>query len=244
MPRPLPARTLAPLRSAAALGLCLSQGAVAAPPLSADLDGDGKPEAIVAAPGAVRAGAAVFDCGYDGFTCAVSVVDVHPGDKRSELVICGEAPRIERACDLYALEGGRLRLVPVLDRPDQPELGALKITAPGNGNLMVESWERLYTRLEKYEVDAKRGGMRRVPQPFQRVNYKGRCEGSVPLRFEPGGGAVVATTRAGSELLLLLESEAKPEHFLVQSATGLLGWAHIDALVGACEQVRLTYSAG
>lgn len=224
--------------------LGLPAGAEAAPALSADLDGDGKAESIAALPGKVTAGAAAFECGYDGFTCAVSVVDVHPGDKRKELVICGEAPRVDRSCDLYVYEGGALRLVPVKSRPDDPQLGALKITAPGNGHLMVESWERLYTRLEKYEVDAKFAELRLVRQPFQTVGYAARCQGQLTLHLEVGGGPVVATTKADSSVTVLLEDGLKAEHFLVKSATGLLGWVHIDALVGACEQVRMTYSAG
>lgn len=218
--------------------------AASAPALSADLDGDGKAEAIVATPGAVRAGAASVECGYDGFTCGVSVVDVHPGDKRKELVICGEAPRLDRACDLYTLRGGALQLVKVLGNKDWDQLGALKLTAPGNGHLMVESWERLYTRLEKYAVEADLSGMRRVPQPFQRVDRAVSCEGQLTLTHDPAGGAAVATTKAGSKVTLLLESEAQRERFLAQSATGLIGWVGIDALQAACEEVRLTYSAG
>jgi hypothetical protein len=227
----------------AALLLCPAAGA-APPPLSADLDGDGKAEEIRALPGKITAGAAVFECGYDGFTCGVSVVDVHPADKRKELVICGEAPRLDRACDLYTLRGGALVVVKVAGQKDVTELSALKLSAPGNGHLMVESWERLYTRLEKYAVDADLSTMRRIPQPFQRVDRAVACEGQVTLSLEPTGGAAVATTKAGSKLTVLLESEPHRERFLVQSATGLIGWVGIDGLTAACEEVRLTYAAG
>ena len=227
----------------AVLLLCPAAGA-APPPLSADLDGDGKAEEIRALPGKITAGAAVFECGYDGFTCGVSVVDVHPADKRKELVICGEAPRLDRACDLYTLRGGALVVVQVAGQKDVTELGALKLSAPGNGHLMVESWERLYTRLEKYAVDADLSTMRRIPQPFQRVDRAVACEGQVTLSLEPTGGAAVATTKAGSKLTVLLESEPHRERFLVQSATGLIGWVGIDGLTAACEEVRLTYAAG
>jgi hypothetical protein len=227
----------------AALLLCPSAGAAPAP-LSADLDGDGKAEEIRALPGKITAGGAVFECGYDGFTCGVSVIDVHPADKRKELVICGEAPRLDRACDLYTLRGGALVVVKVAGQKDVTELGALKLSAPGNGHLMVESWERLYTRLEKYAVDADLTTMRRVPQPFQRVDRAVACEGQVTLSLEPTGGAAVATTKAGSKLTVLLESEPHRERFLVQSATGLIGWVGIEGLTAACEEVRLTYAAG
>lgn len=228
------------------VALLLHPAADAAPPapLSADLDGDGKAEEIRAQPGKITAGGAALECGYDGFTCSVSVVDVHPGDKRKELVICGEAPRLDRACDLYTLRGGALVVVKVTGQKDVTELGALKLSAPGNGHLMVESWERLYTRLEKYAVDADLTSMRRVPQPFQRVERAVPCEGQVTLSLEPTGGAAVATTKAGSKLTILLESEPHRERFLVQSATGLIGWVGIDGLMAACEEVRLTYSAG
>jgi hypothetical protein len=229
--------------SLAVLLLCPAAGAAPAP-LSADLDGDGKAEEIRALPGKITAGGAALECGYDGFTCGVSVIDVHPADKRKELVICGEAPRLDRACDLYTLRGGAVVVVQVAGQKDVTELGALKLSAPGNGHLMVESWERLYTRLEKYAVDADLTTMRRVPQPFHRVDRAVACEGQVTLSLEPTGGAAVATTKAGSKLTVLLESEPHRERFLVQSATGLIGWVGIEGLTAACEEVRLTYAAG
>ena len=234
----------AALAGALLLGAALiPTGAGAAPP-PADLDGDGKVDPVVLTAGKVQVGAASLECGYDGFICGVELVDVHPGDGRKELVICGEAPRLDRACELYVYESGALRLVPIVGQGERTLLDALKITAPGNGHLMVEGFERLYTRLDKYQLDAQRAGLHLVAQPFQLVSQETTCEGQLTLSLEPRGGPKVASTLAGSKVMILLESGVAPGQFLIRSTSGLLGWTGIDALVGACEPVRMTYSAG
>lgn len=213
-------------------------------PAPTDLDGDGKPEAISATVQGVQIGKAKLECGDgDSFICQIDVVDVNPGDKVKELVICDMAPRLERACELYTYAGDKLSQVAIKGWRWE-ELDALKISAPGNGFVMVETWERLYTRLDKFSLDAARTTMTLVPQPYQVVQREVKVQGALPLTYAPGGGANVANAKAGTSVTILLESMDKPENFLVRTSSGLVGWATLAALQAASEEVMLTYSAG
>ncbi len=217
--------------------------AAAAPPLSADLDGDGKAEVARAEPGKIKVGAASFECGYDGFTCSVSLADVNPSDGPKELILCGEAPRADRACDLYAYEKGAIRQIPVLGQAWK-SLDAVQIEAPGNGFVLVKNPGRLGEHLDKYSLDAGRTGLTLVRQPFRYVNLEVVTEKSLTLSLEPAGGPVVANTKAGSKITILLESQDKPEHYLIRTSTGLVGWAALPALTAASQAVQMAYSAG
>lgn len=222
--------------------LFFSLAAHAGDPLTADLDGDGKPETISVSASGVKVGKASLDCGSESFLCPVEVLDISPGDKGKELVICDVAPRLERACDLYVYSKGAL--TQLLPAGREYGMGALKMSTQGNGVLLVESWERLYTRLEKYTLNEARTALVLVPQPYQYVNFDALIDRVFPLTYSPDGGSKVGTVRAGSTVTVLLESAEHPEHFLIRTSTGLIGWTDVDTLRGASDIIGHIYGAG
>lgn len=222
--------------------LLLSLAAQAAVPAPTDLDGDGKPESFSVVGGTVTVGKARLDCGMEEFICPVEVLDVDPSDKLKELVICDMEPRLEHACDLYVYSKGALtRLLPA---GNEYGLSALKISTQGNGVLLVESYERLYTRLEKYSLNDSRTALVRTPQPFQYVNFDVKIDRVFPITYAPDGGSKVGTVRAGSNVTVLLESGDQPDHFLIRTSTGLVGWTDAATLQGASDMVGAIYGAG
>ena len=60
--------------------------------------------------------------------------------------------------------------------------------------------------------------------------------------MSPGGGAVVANVRPGSEITALVSDGG--ENFLFQISSGLVGWASLDDLMKASDYIQMMYSAG
>ena len=60
----------------------------------------------------------------------------------------------------------------------------------------------------------------------------------------PGGGATVANAKPDSDVVLIVESGDRPDHFLVKLSSGVVGWATLDALLGASDALKAAFSAG
>ncbi len=223
---------LAPLAAAA----LLSAPALAAPtpsPLSADLDGDGKPETI-----ALRwtednprftlqvGGASLpVDTGT-GTRFEVEVVDLDKGDTWKELVVSatGEVDSEHRVY-FFGYDGKALKRLGDIHTFDPEKLG-------GNGIVLSDTWEGFWTRRNKYVLDRKQWKLREVPQEFYAVGVEATVKQSFPLTFGRGAGAKettqVALLAKDSRIQVLLAApspqKGKGPAFLIKSTTGLLGW--------------------
>lgn len=226
------------------LSIALLGAALAAPlPPPTDLDGDGKPERFAAgAETAIQVGATSYDCGPEPGGCQVSVVDVKTEDKRKEVLFCWMGPRDDRQCELTLYEGGKLVALEFKIKGESWWPAAVEV--PGTGIVYVDSVNRVYTRRDKFTLAADGRTLAHTPQPFYNAGTTLRVDRSFAITSQPGAGATVANAKPGSEVLLLLESGDRPDHFLVRLSSGLVGWASLDALLGASDALKAAFSAG
>lgn len=211
-----------------------------APPLPpVDLDGDGKPETLQQQGEALKIGAASVDCGM-GFGCKVRVVDVREGDGFREVEVCNPGPRDDYDCYLYAYRKGSVTALGV----DGSEVAGSGWTITGNGIPLKQSDQRIYTRLSKYVLSKDGLSLTAVPQPFYYVGYKVRVDRTFPITMQPGGGAVVANVKPGSDITILLESAEHDSQMLVHLSSGLTGWVDLWKLVEASDSLMPIFAAG
>lgn len=208
-----------------------------ATPLSADLDGDGKPEVITVDDSGVKVGKHLITCGGMAL-CEVQIHDLSSEDKIKELVTIESGPRDDKYARIYRLEKGG----PVEMRWSQEEHYAESIQTSGNGILLTDTRERLYIKRQKWV--AKGGVLTLVAQPFWAVQTEVGIDRSVPIVRTIGGSETVANIKADSRITVLLESPDTPEWFLVKTSTGLTGWISLESLRGASDEVMGIYGAG
>lgn len=221
----------------------LGAARAAALPEPVDLDGDNKPESFSRAQEtAIKIGAASVECGMEPGDCLVSVVDIKPGDKRKELVLCWQGPRDDRQCELQVYAAGKLTEMPIKIKGEAWWPSAIEV--PGTGFIYVDSVSRIYTRRDKFTLSADGKALTHVPQPFLNVGTTLHIERSFAITAQPAGGAVVANARPDTDIVLLLESGELPDHFLVRLSSGLVGWATLEALLGASDGLKAAFSAG
>ena len=220
----------------------LASLALAGAPQPTDLDGDGKAEIIKVEPERVVVGAASLECYSEPSACDVAVVDIRGDDKRRELSVCEAGPRDDVSCTLYAYKAGKLIKIPVLSGAEEWWPSAFEIT--GNGFVYTDGGSYLYKRRDKYALQADGLTLKLVPQPFYYAGAKVHVDRTFPITMDPGGGAVVANARPDSDVELVLEHGQKPGFYLVKLSSGLVGWASLEALMGASDNLQMLMSAG
>ena len=223
----------------------LLSAALAAPlPKPTDLDGDGKAESF--GPGqteqSVQVGAADYACGYEPGSCQVSVVDLKPDDKRKEVLFCWMGPRDDRECELTLYAGGKL--VPLDFKIKGETWWPAAVEVPGTGIVYVDSVNRVYTRRDKFTLAADGRTLTHTPQPFYNAGTTLHVDRSFAITSLPGGGATVANAKPDSDVVLIVESGDRPDHFLLKLSSGVVGWATLDALLGASDALKAAFSAG
>jgi hypothetical protein len=199
---------------------------------SADLDGDGKPEAIslqwnegdsqfVLKVGATTVRGKVDDTEVRG----VTVVDLDSGDKWKEVAVHMGLTDSDASATVYGFDGKVVK-----------ELGSVHALteARGNGVVLSDTWAGFWNHREKYALDRKAWKLNRVPQELYYVGAEATVKQSFPLARSRTDKAVVANVAQGSKIQVLAAAPvgANNEDFwyLIKSATGLLGWTRAKEL--------------
>ncbi|XXF75675.1 hypothetical protein P2318_21750 [Myxococcaceae bacterium GXIMD 01537] len=227
--------TKTPALALAALTLLCAPAAIAqapARPLSADLDGDGKPETV-----SVQwkegdsqfvlkvGGATVRGDAKDTELGEVTVVDLDSGDKRKEVAVSTGLSDYDHRVHLFAYDGKGLKALGTL-----PAL----TEARGNGIVLSDTWQGFWNQRDKYVLDAKAGKLTMVPQELYAVGHEATVKDSFPLARGRTDKAPLAQLAKGSRITILAATPVGPgtpeRLYLVKSSTGLLGWATPDDL--------------
>ncbi len=205
----------------------------------ADLDGDGKPDAVALTVGAdgkftLKVGGATLKGDASGNeVTGFQVVDLDTGDKWKELLVqtLGELDDGHRYL-LYGYDGKAVK--PLGDVHALTE-------AKGNGIVLVDRWMGFWQKRDKYTLDRKAWKLVYVPQELYAVGVEATVKKSFPLAQGRTGSGVVATTAQGSKVQVLAASvPAKGEvQYLVKSSTGLLGWVREKVLVDSTDGLPL-----
>ncbi len=214
------------------------QAALAETTADADLDGDGKPEHIVATEGKVQVGKKISqECGYESL-CEVEIHDIDSTNPQKELAICEFGPRDDRSCTLYTL--GKKGLTPV---PFAAQIYTEKYITNGNGIILTETWwNRLYHRTEKYTLQ--NGAYTVTPQPMYAAGATLHIDRTFPVVFAPEGSEVVANVRPDTDIVVLAEDGKHADWFLVKLSSGVTGWAKLEDLVAASDAFQAVMGAG
>jgi hypothetical protein len=241
---PKPLREVRPVNThlwKTALGgllLCplLAQAAEPTSSTSADLDGDGKPEAISLQ---WQEGEGTFTLKVAGKTLqgqapdtevhGVTVVDLDRGDTWKEVAVNMGVTDGDARCVLYGFDGKSLKAL--------GEVHALTEVS-GNGIILSDSWRGFWNLREKYVLDRKAWKLRHVPQELYFVGAEGTVKQSFALVRSRTDNAVVANVAPGSKLSVLAGvpgARGAPVWYLVKSATGLMGWTQEKNLVDKTE---------
>lgn len=194
---------------------------------SADLDGDGKPEAIslqwkegdsqfVLKVGGATARGKADDTEVHG----VTVADIDSGDKWKEVSVHTGLTESDTSSTVYGFDGKALK-----------ELGRVRALTEvrGNGIVLSDSWMGFWNRREKYVLDRKAWKLNLVPQELYFVGAEASVKQSFPIVRSRTDSAPVANLAQGSKIQVLASSPIGPKDkepwYLVKSSTGLLGWA-------------------
>ncbi|MBM7115621.1 hypothetical protein [Archangium primigenium] len=192
-----------------------------------DLDGDGKPEAVTLkwhedkGSFTLQVGGATFaspETGLQGG--ALDVVDLlEGGDKWKEVAVSSGFTDGDKRIFLFGFDGKAIKPL-----GEVHSLGEVK----GNGIVLSQIWMGFWNRTEKYALDRKTWSVRRVPQPLYYVGKLARVKQSFPLAHSREDTTAIANLAPGTTIEVLAasvpERGGEPVHYLIKSATGLLGW--------------------
>ncbi|WP_375765048.1 hypothetical protein NR798_25365 [Archangium gephyra] len=199
---------------------------------SADLDGDGKPEAISVqwAQGDAQfvlkvGGATLRGKTNDAEVRGVTVIDVDGGDKWKEVAVDMGLTDDDHRSIVYGFDGKALK-----------ELGSTHALTEvrGNGIVLSDTWMGFWNLREKYALDRKAWKLNRVPQELYFVGTEATVKQSFPILRSTKDKAVVANLAEGSKIQVLAATPEDPKTqdswYLVKSSTGLLGWTRTQNL--------------
>ncbi|TQF16437.1 hypothetical protein FJV41_08105 [Myxococcus llanfairpwllgwyngyllgogerychwyrndrobwllllantysiliogogogochensis] len=206
---------------------------------SADLNGDGKPEAIAVKwkegdeEFVLTAGTATLRGKTDSEVLGLSIIDVDSGDKRKEVAVHTGMTDNDRLTTVYAFDGKSLKA-----------LGSVHALTEvkGNGIILSDSWEQFWNRRDKFALDAKAGKLSLVPQELYYVGQEATVREGFPITHSRTDKKPVATLAAASKILVLAAAPVPVQGgrstsfvYLVKSSTGLLGWVSHDTLLAKTE---------
>ena len=215
--------------------------ALAAPPASIDLDGDGKGEAVKLTDEGVKIGKHLIECySDDGAACEVQEVDLTSADKQKEAVVCFMGPRDDKACRLYRLTGNELKQV---DFGQWSQSAELRLT--GSGFLYTTDWaHRLYYKVTKYQWT--NGKMVGVPQPvYTAANPQTvHIEDTFKLHLAPNSSELVGNAKPDSDIAVLGEHGSEEGWLLVRLSSGITGYMLNTTLEKVSLHYRRTMQAG
>lgn len=217
-----------------------------APNAKADLDGDGKEEAISfdALPtGIIAYALRVADAKIGRFTEQpnVAIVDLDSSDKTKELLIVEGGDNDLRDYTLFRYEGHKLIELGKFGGqvPADPEIS-------GNGFIVYGAWQGFYTRTVKLAIDAKKRKLAEVVPELYAVGVELPVKATFPLYATRAKKEVLARAKVASKVTLVAHDPSPKcaagelgfepcDWFLVRSATGLLGWVLFSDLAAGLE---------
>lgn len=223
-------------------------GAAPLQTLSADLDGDGKPEQVTVrtqsepkATCTVTVGAIHYtaeDRWGDG--CSGEIIDLDSGDPKKEVVLIFSSGT-DFATEVYLRFDGKAWSV--LGEYSGTFSGAREV--PGAGFVLHSSWAGFFTK--KVKLVLTKGKLTELVPELYAVEVTAKVKSSFPIQVGRNNPEPLAKLKVGSELRVLAYDpspkckggEDQPfepcDLFLVRSASGLLGWARFDQLQGGAE---------
>lgn len=223
------------MKSVIALGSLLCATAFAGEAVkstSADLDGDGKEEAISIqssgdgafklAAGGVRIAGQVKGNELSGFT----VDDLDTRDARREVLVhtIGQMDEDHRVL-FYGFDGKRWTHLGTLT-----SAGEIK----GNGIVLVDSWAGFWPKREKFTLDSKKKKLVATPQDLYWVGVDAQVKKSFPIQRSRTDSQVVANVAPGSKLTVVASApdpkNERKDWYLIKTSTGLMGWAKMETI--------------
>jgi hypothetical protein len=194
--------------------------------LTADLDGDGKPESIAVKP----LGGESYQLTVGGTSLTAKLpkgtsellgvrVASITGDKVKQVFVIGFAESDSHGAQVYSYTNKTLRLLGEV--PFDPDV-------TGNGALYGEVWMGFWSRHEKYVLE--NGKIRHVPQELYAVGQKVKVKQPFVLLTRRGGESL-ATLGVGNAIEIIacarIPDPQDNDWYLVRSEKGLLGWARL-----------------
>lgn len=197
---------------------------------SADLDGDGKKDAIhlsIDSEGEyaleinnVSINGELPDPGSlcDEANYRLDIIDIDRTDKYQEVKIL-QYSGIDSCMDythhILWYSGSFINLMWALEG-QSPSFS-------GYGIVLVTEWVSFWLKTDKYVLDPKTRTMVFVPQAFYYVGVEATVDQSIPIFRTTAGKNVVANLKKGSTCSILLYDQTSG-CYLIKSTTGLIGW--------------------
>ena len=197
---------------------------------SADLDGDGKEDAIHLSIGSegeyaleintVSITGKLPDPGSlcDEAKYRLDIIDIDKTDRYQEVKILqysGVDSCMDFTHNILWYSGSFIKLMWALEG-QSPSFS-------GYGIVLVSEWISFWLKTDKYVLDPKTRTMVFVPQAFYYVGVEATVDQSIPIFRTTACKDVVANLRKGSTCSILLYDQTSG-CYLIKSTTGLVGW--------------------
>jgi uncharacterized protein YgiM (DUF1202 family) len=194
------------------------------PPLSADLNGDGRRETIRIA----SASSAADEPGYrlsvgrhsiggklEGMNRPhVYTVDINRADRYKEIVVQRDDLGLNFESHVYWFDGRRLRLMGTIS--------GVEAVFKGDGTVSEQNWRGFWHSTDTFRLTRTRK-LAKTPRRFYPVNKAATASQNLPLHSRPGHKRVTATLKPGAKLAVV-KSDLKG-WYLVRASGGTQGWA-------------------
>jgi hypothetical protein len=210
----------------------------AAPPqatLSADIDGNGKPETIstLYSPASrmlnVTIGGSTLLTKIDATDAQprLEVIHIHSDKKQRQVLVTIDSGMDYNDYFFFGFNKGKTTYLGTF--------GGQNLKASGNGAVYAEDWLGFFQVKQKYGLSASTGKIVEIPQPFYYCGAEGTVQKSTRLLLEPDKKSnEVALLSPGTRVtLLLMKAKEKKigdnSWFLVKSESGLVGWFFVGS---------------
>jgi hypothetical protein len=206
--------------------------------LSADIDGDGKPDTISTLYSPSNRTLNVTIGGSTLLTTIQStdvkpeleVIQIHSDRKQRQVLVTLDSSMDYKDYYIFGFSKGKTVLL--------GSFGGQNLKVSGNGVVYAEDWLGFFQIKQKYGLSTTTGKLVEIPQPFYYCGAEGTIRKSTKLLLEPNKKSnEVAVLAAGAKVTLLL-MKSKPEKigndawYLVKSEGGLVGWYFVGSSDG------------
>ncbi|QSQ11931.1 hypothetical protein [Myxococcus landrumensis] len=203
---------------------------------SADLNGDGKPEAIAVKGNenngdfdfVLTVGTATHRMKVGAEVLGLSLLDLDSSDKLKEVAVHSGMTDTDTLAFVFRYDGKSLKPLGSV-----PALTEVK----GNGVILSDSWRGFWNGRDKYAVDPKTQQLALVPQEFYYVGQEATVRESFPITQTRSDKKPVAQLAVGSKIQVVAATRVpvpgSPHTafaYLVKSSTGLMGWTTPEVL--------------
>ncbi|AGC41389.1 hypothetical protein MYSTI_00030 [Myxococcus stipitatus DSM 14675] len=201
---------------------------------TADLNGDGKPEAI-SVKGyenngdfdfVLTVGVSVHRMKVGSEVLGLSLLDLDSSDKFKEVAVHSGMTDTDNIAIVFRYDDRNLKPLGTV-----PALTEVK----GNGIILSDSWRGFWNGRDKYVVDPKTQKLTLVPQEFYYVGQEATVRESFPITQTRSDKKPVAQLAVGSRIQVVAAARVPGSPhtafaYLVKSSTGLMGWTTPEVL--------------